>query len=164
VPGTLTLGELHDVLQVAFDWDGGHPHTFAAGALTAGDPDGDSNGDLDFDLDETEVAISQVAPNPGARLEYVYDRDDNWTHTIKVEKVEPGKADHPIACLDGRRMAPMEDSGGVVGWSEKVKAATDREHPHHKTILEWFDGVAPDLEAFDPKEIDAALRAMPSRR
>jgi pRiA4b ORF-3-like protein len=160
VPGTLTLGELHDVLQVAFDWDDSHLHTFAAGALTAGDPDDVA----EFDLDETEVAISQVAPNPGAKLEYVYDHGDNWTHSIKVEKVEPGEADDPIACLDGRRAAPMEDSGGVWGWSERVKAATDPEHPEHCTALDWFDGRVPDLEAFDPKEIDAALRARLSRR
>ncbi|TDQ05841.1 plasmid pRiA4b ORF-3 family protein [Labedaea rhizosphaerae] len=155
VPGTLTLADLHEVLQVAFDWDGSHLHTFAFGALTAGDPDGA----VEFDLDETEVAISQVAPNPGAKLEYVYDHGDNWTHLLRVEKVEPPDADHPIACLDGRRAAPMEDSGGPVGWSAKVAAAADPEHPHHDVVLEWFDGIVPDLEAFDVAAVDAALRA-----
>lgn len=159
VPGNLSLGSLHRVLQNAFEWDGSHAHQFRAGALLIG---GELD-DLDYDLDEDDVSVSELAPDPGATLEYVYDFGDSWTHVIKVEKIEPQNTEHPIACLGGRRAAPVEDSGGVWGWAEKLKVAVDPSHPEHEEILEWFDGQVPDPEAFDVEAVDRVLHAMITR-
>jgi Plasmid pRiA4b ORF-3-like protein len=64
VPSDLTLGSLHDVIQVTFGWEGMHLHAF----------EGPSGGryappeDLDIPVfDEEEAALADVLPGTGDR-------------------------------------------------------------------------------------------------
>jgi len=38
-PGSIRLGQLHVVLQLAMGWEGAHLHEFAVGETNHGDPD-----------------------------------------------------------------------------------------------------------------------------
>jgi hypothetical protein len=102
VPGDMSLVELHQVLQVAFDWDDSDDHIFLIDGLLAGVPDDHEQ----FDFDERAVGVSQVASKPGAKLVYVYDHSERHRHVVKFEKVEPANEDRPVACLGGRQPAP----------------------------------------------------------
>lgn len=116
----LSLADLHDVLQVAFDWQSYHLWRFAAG----GDPFSDDAQQFlcEDDVEEGEyegipageVRLGELLQAPGDSLEYLYDYGDAWNLGIVVEAVrdaEPGAA--PVHVNGGERAAPPEDSGGV---------------------------------------------------
>lgn len=116
----LSLENVHDVLQTAFDWAGYHLWRFSAGG---GPFDARSQQFLcEFDVDEGEdegvpaweVRIGELLQERGDRLEYVYDYGDDWELGIVVESVreaEEGAA--PARATGGRRAAPPEDCGGL---------------------------------------------------
>lgn len=145
----LSLNDLHDVLQVAFDWAGSHLWRFAAG----GDPF-DLGAQLflcEFDVEEGEddglpageVRLGELLQERGDRLEYVYDYGDNWDLRIVVESVreaEPEAA--PARATGGHRAAPPEDCGGL------------RDGEDLATVLE-------DPARFDVAELDRELWAGP---
>jgi hypothetical protein len=105
IPASATLGDLHEVIQVAFAWDGDHLHGFTVGRRRYGDPD------FDFEYDENEITLA-AAFRARKAISYTYDFGDDWQHEITLEKaVEPASnATHPV-CVDGRGDAPVEDCG-----------------------------------------------------
>jgi hypothetical protein len=105
VPSTISLGDLHFVLQAAMGWEDYHLHLFSIGGETYADDrvEGPWGG---RQKDEDRARLDKVAPL-GARLRYEYDFGDGWEHDIVVEKVlppEPGVT-YP-RCLTGRRACP----------------------------------------------------------
>lgn len=149
VPADISLARLHAVLQVAFDWHGGHLHVFTT-------PYGDF-GTADADLGhrpEATVTLEQVAPDPSSKITYTYDFGDDWEHVIVVEKVlGRGKASSSPRCTGGRRAAPPEDCGGMWGYAELAEILSDPADPEHEERLEWL-GLA-DAADFVPASFDA---------
>jgi hypothetical protein len=152
VPSAISLVGLHEVLQTAFEWDGGHLWLFEAGTDSFG------VGDLGTpSKDARRATLGQVAPRKGFTMSYVYDFGDDWRHKIEVEGIgaaEPGVT-YP-RCLTGRRAAPPEDCGGVWGYAELIEILGDPTHPEYGDRLEWL-GLPPDsADEFDPAEFSAA--------
>ena len=120
IPSAMTLGLVHEVLQIAFDWAGYHLHSFetvCGGYGASGDDDWSERGEPG---DESAVALAQVAAADKAKVVYVYDFGDDWRHDIVVEKVlaaVPGVA-YP-RCSAGRGETPAEDSGGIWAFNEE---------------------------------------------
>lgn len=150
LPSDTSLGMLHDAIQVAFGWHGGHLHAFTD---EFGREYGDAArfADIDFGLgsgtgDEDAIALSDVLAGEGARLRYVYDFGDDWEHRITLEKTlpRPAGAERTVRCVGGRRAdVPAEDIGGVWGLAE---------------VLEFLD--TPDEAGDGPYgELVAELRA-----
>lgn len=118
VPSVYTLGDLHENLQIAFDWEGTHLHLFDVGRVQFGPLDmrepfgGSAFGELP--RDEHSATLAEVAPGSGAELTYSYDLGDDWRHRIEVEEVIPAEPDrfYPT-CVDGRGLAPGEDGIAV---------------------------------------------------
>jgi hypothetical protein len=150
LPSDTSLGTLHDAIQVAFGWHGGHLHLFtdefgrgygAAARLT----------DIDLGFgrgvgDEGATALGDVLAEEGARLRYVYDFGDDWEHGITLEKAlpRPAGAERAVRCVGGRRAdVPGEDIGGVWGLAEVLE------------LLDGPDGAGHDLYG----ELVAELRA-----
>ena len=106
LPATTTLDMLHQIIQVAFDWDDDHLHTFTV--------DGRRYADAFFGLedcaDESRVRLGRLLPRAGGTMRYVYDLGDWWEHQITVERImdteEPGCT--PV-CVGGQGDAPVED-------------------------------------------------------
>jgi hypothetical protein len=150
VPADISLARLHDVIQVAFDWDDSHLHVFET-------PYG-SFGRADRELGhraETPVTLEQVAPEVNSKISYMYDFGDNWDHDILVEKVLD--RDQTVAyprCTGGRRAAPPEDCGGIWGYAGLVETLGDPDHPEHQEMLEWLG--LDDPSEFTPERFDAA--------
>lgn len=111
MPASATLGELHEVIQIAFAWDGDHLHGFTIGRRQYGDPY------FDFEYDEYETTLAAAFARARKPITYTYDFGDEWRHEITREKVaEPAPATHPT-CVDGRGDAPVEDSGDEPAWT-----------------------------------------------
>ncbi len=157
VPDNMTLGGLHDVIQVAMGWTNSHLHSFQVGDQTFGMMlDDVEDGDLG-QIDEDSVTLRALPLRKGLKFTYEYDFGDSWSHTVAVEKLEPATAPHPRpACLDGRRACPPEDCGGVWGYGrvlqvlKRTKTADDRE------FREWVGDYDP--EAFDLAAVNRHLR------
>lgn len=163
VPGAITLGALHDVLQTAFGWTDSHLHQFVFGETYYGVRDVD---DPVWDpplKDEAPVPLADALGGAN-RFAYEYDFGDDWEHRIVVEKVlarEAGVA-YP-RCLAGRRARPPEDCGGPWGYADLLAAISDPAHPDHEEMREWL-GDPFDPEAFDLDMVNVLLRPRPRRR
>ena len=133
--------KVHGLLQLLFGWYDSHLHRFALGT-SVWDPNAESflnEFDVEEDEDEgapeVEVRLDEVLAEPGDVLRYCYDYGDDWSHTLKLEKVKPGACERPRV-LAGKHEAPEEDSGGIWAWNED-----------------------PDLEPLDLDELDEELAA-----
>ncbi|MDP4292665.1 MAG: plasmid pRiA4b ORF-3 family protein [Bacteroidota bacterium] len=112
------------------------------------------------DVDCREKTISEIFNNQGDNLSYTYDLTDNWKHTLTVEKIlspEEGKF-YPV-CTEANRACPLEDCGGVPGYTLYLEAIKDKDHPNHQDMLEWLDGEF-DPEGVDLKKINMRLTKM----
>ncbi len=159
----LTLGELHDVLQVVMGWEDSHLHQFIIRGAYYGPQDPD---DMDWDMeteteDEEDILISKIAKmGRKVRFTYEYDFGDSWQHEITLEKTlesEP-KVKYP-RCLEGARACPPEDVGGVSGYADFLEAIADPKHPEHREMKEWIGGKF-DPEKFDLKAVNRELRTL----
>jgi hypothetical protein len=148
VPSSLTLARLHDVLQTAMGWAGGHTHEFRTADRHFGipDPEDRSMGMPNVENERT-VRLSKVLWRPGAKLIYTYDSGDNWEHAVVLEKLLPTPLgldiEYPI-CIDGKLACPPDDCGGIPGYYELIEALADPERERHEEISEWIS------EDFDP--------------
>jgi len=157
VSADMTLGELHDVIQVAMGWNDCHLHLFESGGESYGTPHPDDFEDVH---DERRVMLGKVAPGEKSKLRYQYDFGDSWDHSILVEKVlDPDPSAHYPSCIKGVRHCPPEDCGGIWGYDSFLEAIADPKHPEHKEMLDWIGGEF-DPEAFDLEETNAQLRRM----
>lgn len=147
VPESITLGKLHQVLQIAFYWGDCHLHEFDFGGERFGIPDPD----YDDELVRSETRIQlKTALGGAASFKYIYDFGDCWEHRIKVEKRLPGDPElRPCAMLlQAGNAAPPDDVGGASGYEDFVKIMADQNHPEHQSMLEWYG------DAFDPAYVD----------
>ncbi|MFD9889002.1 plasmid pRiA4b ORF-3 family protein [Amycolatopsis sp. NPDC059027] len=151
-----TLSLLHEIVQIAFEWEHSHLHVFQTPYGDFGIPDPE----LAFG-DESAVALEQVAPEAKSKFRYLYDFGDHWEHEILVEKVvdaDPA-ATYP-RCTGGRRAAPPEDCGGVGGYEHLVATLADPDDPDHESQLDWMglcDGDEFEPEHFSADEVNEEL-------
>jgi hypothetical protein len=160
VPGSISLYKLHRILQIVMSWQDYHLYEFQVDETHYGDPDPDD----DFYGLEVKSArrarLSEVAPEPKAKLKYLYDFGDDWEHAIVVEKLVPREPEvrYPV-CLKGVRATPPEDCGGVWGYAGFLEAISDPSHEEHQQLLDWIGG-AWDPEKFDLADVNATLRRL----
>jgi hypothetical protein len=155
VSGDISLGELHEVIQVTMGWTNTHLHEFVLDSESYSAPEDE----IDDSRDEHRYPLVQVAPQARKSFEYLYDFGDGWEHKIVVERtVEADKryAGHPI-CIAGARACPPEDCGGPGGYDEFLRAITNPKHKRHKEMRDWIGGDF-DPEHFDPDEISDILK------
>jgi hypothetical protein len=106
LPAATTLSELHEAIQILFEWDGDHLHVFTVDGASYADPYHELDGCADTD----ELTLAAALPRPGARLAYRYDLGDCWDHTVLLENGGPipTPSTRPV-CIGGRGDAPVED-------------------------------------------------------
>ena len=155
VPSGITFHRLHRIIQTVFDWQDCHLYEFSFSGANVSAPR------------EDNLILPDPKPSKNARrlkidrlltserhCTYTYDFGDDWEHEIELEKVlepEPGVS-YPF-CNEGERHAPLEDIGGIGGYSRFLKAISDPQDPEHEEMLEWVGG-SDDDPGFDPEECD----------
>lgn len=146
VPGSITLGKLHDILQVSMGWTNSHLHGFGIGAERFGPQDDD----LEGEIHEGEVSVLSAI---GAHETFVYEYDlgDAWDHNVAVERVSRlGQGLKHAVCLGGENACPPEDCGGSDGYRHLLVVLADPEDPEYRDLFDWIGG------PFDPKHFDVA--------
>lgn len=175
-----TIAELHEVLQVAFGWDGGHLHRFVIHGAGYGIS---YAGGIGFRDDARQVPLSRFGFRVGERFVYEYDFFAGWVHDLRVEAIlaaEPGRA-YP-RCVGGRRAGPPDGCDGPWAFLEGCLQAPARvaeilgellEEPESRLSehLEQLDELAElrpwlAMERFDRRAVNRALaaRPLPERR
>lgn len=157
LPPTLTMYELHRVLQIAFAWDDDHMHEFRVGKhIRIGKKIDEQFGWFDRDelYDESEVQLQQVvglAPS----FTYIYDFGDYWAHTIKVGKPMFIPEEPVVVCTGGEGASPWEDCGGAYRYQWMMEILEDPEDSEYESVMDWTGGYE-DRE-FDQLYINARL-------
>jgi hypothetical protein len=160
VPETITIPELHRVLQTAFGWENRHMYGIRC-ADRHGQPRviiGPDDAAEDIDAEPASGVVlfelldaQQTGP---ANLEYEYDFGDSWTHTFEVM----GPAELPagaLRCVDGANRGPVEDSGGPYGYARVIEVLADPGHAEHKDVSSWYKfATGQDAGTFDPHAFD----------
>lgn len=164
VPATLTLAQLHRVIQQVMGWEDCHLHLFQLHGEQYGvlDP---ALQDAFPVLDEAGYTLHSLNLGEKSRFSYEYDLGDGWMHTLVVEKILETDCAVPV-CLAGKRACPPEDCGGIWGYEQLLDTLSNPADPEHAALQEWLGGPF-DAEAFDLKAIHdrlAAAFAAPSRR
>jgi hypothetical protein len=145
VPADFTLGQLHDVIQLAMGWDFSHLHVFNTRLGDYGTPDPE----LRF-ADEYGARLTEVLPRKRSKLSYNYDFGDDWEHDVLVEEKRPAAPGESLPrCVEGEGACPPEDSGGPWGYDRLKEVVADPEDEEHDDMLEW-------LGLDEPSEFDAA--------
>ncbi|AXA58518.1 plasmid pRiA4b ORF-3 family protein [Pseudomonas thivervalensis] len=146
VPENITLGRLHQVIQIVMGWGDYHLHEFKIAGENYGVPDPDGWGPP-VNPEARKTLIKAL--NGKRTFNYLYDFGDEWHHRIKVEKTLPA-ATYPQVpyCIEGANACPPEDVGGVPGYEVFLEAMADAGHPEHDATVEWYG------EIFDPTFFD----------
>jgi hypothetical protein len=160
VPGSITLAQLHEVIQTAMGWTNSHLHEFVVGNHSYSDPE--------FEIEEAKseyrYRLAKLAPRVRNTIAYHYDFGDSWEHQIRVERIIEDDARYPGSpvCLAGARNCPPEDCGGPWGYENFLKAIGNKSHEEHKELLAWVGGSF-DPEHFDLHEVNELLRRIDLR-
>ena len=79
VPESMSLRELHGVVQLAMGWEGIHLFEFAVRGVRYAGPD--------LSGTSTDVPLSDLRFRRNAKFRYVYDMFCEWEHEIRVEEM-----------------------------------------------------------------------------
>jgi Plasmid pRiA4b ORF-3-like protein len=145
VPTSLTLRQLHAVLQTAMGWEDYHLHLFDIGGVLYGDVE-----DFPGELGDEETFTVGDATGVAGEWRYQYDFGDGWDHDIRVGQRLASVGTGTPHCVDGARACPPEDCGGPGGYEHLLEVLADPADPEHAELLEWVGG------EFDPDAFDVA--------
>ncbi|MGY0692102.1 plasmid pRiA4b ORF-3 family protein [Virgibacillus sp. FSP13] len=136
VDSRITFEELHNVLQLAFDWTDTHLHSYFVKKTNGVKTDEiEITQDTEIDLDtpimqetyqENEEALSDWFKKVNDKVMYIYDFGDDWQHEILLMKKITAEKDtiYP-RCVGARNVAPPEDSRMEVIMEEIDLNVTD---------------------------------------
>lgn len=156
VPDSITLGTLHDIIQVVMGWTNSHLHAFEIRKqrYERPYPGSDFGGYGPKPHDERKVTLAALGLRARSKFQYEYDFGDGWQHELLLEKILPTDAP-TFVCEDGEYGCPPEDCGGPFNYPEVLVAAHDPTHPSHEHWKEWLGDFDPFY--FPLKEINKAL-------
>ena len=127
IGGKVTFADLHQVLQIAFDWDDYHLHTFRVDKVDGKKIDNieissevpEYTDQLSFynvdHYDEAEEYIEDWLIKANDKITYIYDFGDDWHHEIILSKKlhKDEKIIYPL-CTGAKNLTPEEDSRFAV--------------------------------------------------
>ena len=158
VPTSMTLRDLHDVIQAAMGWEDYHMHQFLIKKKRYQEPpEKDLWGYFDEGRyeDENEFTLKDVLYK-GLSFSYTYDFGDDWIHLIRVEKKEVTAPDNLPVCIGGELAGPPEDCGGVGGYYSLLEIRDDPEYEDHYDLLEWSRNLNPN--DFDLERVNELIK------
>lgn len=153
VPGTLTLAQLHDVIQLSMGWSDSHVHQFLVGKVSY-EPTIKTNAPRESKrFDEHKYKLYTLEEGMRFMFTYLYDAGEGWEHEIDLEEVVPPtrQLKHPIL-LSGEMACPPETVGDIHHYLQLVTALESPDSKDHNSLYELsgradFDPGYFDLEA-----------------
>ncbi|MHA7685194.1 plasmid pRiA4b ORF-3 family protein [Cupriavidus sp. PET2-C1] len=128
VPEHLTLGQLHNVIQVVMGWADEHPHTFSIRGRRYGEA---HEGVLQFSAAANELPLTALRLREHEGFVYVSDFNAWWRHEIRVERrrlrQHPGGLPRCAAGCGPCRFAKWPSSGPP---QSSLKTASSRAPTH----------------------------------
>jgi hypothetical protein len=160
-PTSITLEDLHAIVQAAMGWLDYHLWEFTTGGRTYGLPMDDDWG-TEPRKQAAKVRLRTVLKPGKTVIDYMYDFGDSWEHRITVTDVRPGEPGLAYPrYVTGKLNGPPEDCGGLPGFYGLIDARADPDHPEHDYAEEVLEDYDPD--AIDEPDIRAALARLAAR-
>ena len=144
IPTYITFNQLHNILQIVFDWQDYHLHQFnifnesgerVLNIISESEEVYESMDECEILLD-TQVNLSNYI-NHKYRIIYCYDFGDNWEHEITIQNINTEYNKNYPTCLMGEGNAPPEDVGGVYGYKEFLKIMSNPNQAEYKNMQNW---------------------------
>ncbi|MEA3383096.1 MAG: plasmid pRiA4b ORF-3 family protein [Campylobacterota bacterium] len=138
VESNITFDELHNIIQNIFNWENYHLYQFdGARCYTDAQTVKESMGYDREEVDATKYKISDELEYEKDKIRYIYDFGDDWVHDILLEKVldVDKNINYPV-CTAGKRNGPLEDCGGMWGYSEILYACETKEFNELEHLLD----------------------------
>ena len=90
VPSSVSLNELHGILQVSMGWEGIYLYYFDIYAV--------HYGSFELSTESPDTALSRFRFREGGRFAYLYDMGDYWENEVRVEKFldQNSKKTYPV--------------------------------------------------------------------
>ena len=144
IPHKISFKQLHDILQIIFNWRNYHLHDFIIYdgnkqvANIVQTNDAFEYQDKTPMILEKGVKIAAYMPKY-KRLLYNYDFGDDWNHTIELENFMFDYDKNYPVCVDGEGNTPPEDVGGESGYEQFLEAYNDPKHEDYQNMKDWAD-------------------------
>ncbi len=163
VPESVSLRELHGVLQVNMGWEGTHLYYFDIYAV--------HYGAFELDAESPDLPFSAFRFRERERFTYLYDMGDYWEHEVRLEKFleRNPKKTYPV-CIGGSGACPPEDCDGPPGYLECQDEAMGWDAWSDMDLIVGFLGgvlegrSAESLGEDDREDLEDALERMAQRR
>jgi hypothetical protein len=164
VDTSLSLADLHNVIQAVMGWYNYHLYSFNIGGMEYGVPSDDDDFFENEFIDVSKTKLSKLHFHEKDKFGYLYDFGDSWEHTIKTGKILPGENFYGASfCIEGARNCPPEDCGSVPGYEDIVEAMKNKKSKEAKEFIDWL-GEPYDPEYFDLDLINKRLKGMNKTR
>lgn len=132
LPVTASLGDLHEVIQLLFRWDGDHLHLFRAGKKEYGNP----FAGIESVQDDQTIRIQDAMVLGAGALTYSYDFGAWWEHEVTLKRtLARATGQNYPACVAYEGDSPVEY---------------------------WSDDDSVECEPFDQAEVNRKLAAFAS--
>ena len=153
VPGTFTLAQLHDTIQLSMGWSDSHVHQFLVGKISY-EPTIKSNTPRESKrFDEHKYKLYTLEEGMRFMFSYIYDAGEGWEHEIHLEEVIPPtrQLKHPIL-LSGEMACPPETVGDIHQYQQLINTLESPGSKSKNSLYELtgrlnFDPNYFDLEA-----------------
>jgi hypothetical protein len=116
VSSQTTIAQLHQYIQVSFDWSGEHWYRFRV----HGKDYGIAYLVISFDDDPHQVPLSRFRLHPRESFRYEYDFTANWRVDIGLEEILPQDQRVLPVCVGGRAAAPGEEYAGALEYLHRL--------------------------------------------
>ncbi len=145
---SVTLQDLHDVIQAVLPWEDCHLFQFEIGDAIHGLPDPEAGADADLN-DVAATRLESIVAAGVVKFTYIYDLGDDWRHDVAIESLAQAvpKVKYPHY-IDGAHRAPPEDVGGAPGFARFLKTIAKGSKAARGELFDWYGG------EYDPGEID----------
>jgi hypothetical protein len=162
VPSSITLWDLHDIIQSVMNWQDYHLFEFTIEKQRYGIPSDEDYGTPPL-RDADKFRLDDVLKPRKTTMLYLYDFGDGWEHRLTVSRARAGEPGvfYP-RLIGGERNAPPEDCGGIYGFYRKLATRADPDAPGHDEIRRWLGKYNPDH--FNERRIKSALNRIAKRR
>lgn len=164
-PTQITFRQLHDMIQVLYNWQDEHLYDFTipvipdqsylfATCIVDGSIEDSPERQVVMDTDIVLADHLKI----GSTISYHYDYGDSWEISIEVHKIIGDYDLNYAVCLKGEGNAPPDDVGGVSGYKRFLKIIADPDHEDYRYMTQW--AAMQDYRDFDLDDVNLRLKYM----